>query len=51
MSEKWTPTSWRGKPVAQVPVYPNEAALVAVERLLSLFPPRSARETKVAAQA
>ena len=39
MSEKWTPASWRGKPVAQVPAYPDAAALAAVERDLSLFPP------------
>ena len=39
MSERWTPSSWRNKPVAQVPFYPDAAALEAVERQLAGFPP------------
>ena len=39
MSERWTPSSWRNKPVAQVPLYPDAAALEAVESQLAGFPP------------
>ncbi|MCA3564781.1 MAG: 3-deoxy-7-phosphoheptulonate synthase class II [Methylocystis sp.] len=39
MSERWTPSSWRNKPVAQVPFYPDAAALDAVESQLAGFPP------------
>src|SRR5688500_19498640 len=39
MSERWTPDSWRGKPIQQVPTYPDAAALESVERQLAGFPP------------
>ncbi len=39
MSSRWTPDSWRQKPIEQVPVYPDEAAHAAVEKELSSFPP------------
>ncbi|MFC0283126.1 class II 3-deoxy-7-phosphoheptulonate synthase [Camelimonas abortus] len=39
MSERWTPASWRQKPVQQMPEYPDAAALAAVEEQLSAFPP------------
>lgn len=39
MSERWTPESWRGKPVQQMPDYPDQAALEAVEQQLAGFPP------------
>ena len=39
MSEKWTPASWRGKPIEQVPVYPDAEALAAVENKLASYPP------------
>jgi 3-deoxy-7-phosphoheptulonate synthase len=39
MSEKWTPTSWRGKPIEQSPVYPDQEALQAVEAKLATYPP------------
>ena len=34
MSERWTPDSWRTRPVLQMPDYPNAncALLVAAER-------------------
>ncbi len=35
----WTPDSWRTKPVRQVPEYPDQKALAAVEDQLALFPP------------
>lgn len=35
----WTPDSWRNKPVLQVPTYPSQAELDAVEARLSSFPP------------
>jgi 3-deoxy-7-phosphoheptulonate synthase len=35
----WTPDSWRTKPVRQVPDYPDQKALAAVEDQLALFPP------------
>ena len=37
--ERWTPGSWRGKPIEQTPVYPDAASLEEVERQLSGFPP------------
>src|SRR5262245_19568542 len=39
MAERWTPHSWRAKPIAQVPDYPDPGALAAVERQLAGFPP------------
>ena len=39
MSERWTPDSWREKPIQQVPTYPDAAALKGVERQLAGFPP------------
>src|SRR6266567_4578515 len=39
MPERWTRDSWRSKPIVQVPEYPDKAALAAVERRLSTFPP------------
>jgi 3-deoxy-7-phosphoheptulonate synthase len=39
MSERWTPSSWRDKPIQQVPVYPDLGALKAVEGQLAGFPP------------
>ena len=39
MSEKWSPTTWRGKPIIQVPAYPDMAALAAIEGRLSTYPP------------
>jgi 3-deoxy-7-phosphoheptulonate synthase len=39
MAEKWTPDSWRGKPIQQMPVYPDAAHLAAVESQLQVFPP------------
>src|ERR1700743_1111969 len=39
MSERWTPESWRSKPVLQVPVYADPKALADVEAQLATFPP------------
>ncbi|MCS7266574.1 MAG: 3-deoxy-7-phosphoheptulonate synthase class II [Geminicoccaceae bacterium] len=39
MSANWAPDSWRSKPAHQMPVYEDEAALAAVERELSTYPP------------
>ena len=39
MAERWSPSSWRSKPIQQVPVYPDEAALAAAEGQLAGFPP------------
>jgi 3-deoxy-7-phosphoheptulonate synthase len=39
MAERWTPDSWRLMPIVQVPDYPDPAALAAVEKQLSTFPP------------
>ena len=39
MSQRWTPESWRGKPVQQMPDYPDQNALAAVEKQLASFPP------------
>jgi 3-deoxy-7-phosphoheptulonate synthase len=35
----WTPASWRNCPIRQVPSYPDEAALAAMEARLTRFPP------------
>lgn len=37
--DRWTPDSWRAKPIEQAPFYPDAAALGDVERQLSGFPP------------
>lgn len=39
MSKKWTPLSWRNKPIRQVPAYPDEDKLHAVETRLAGYPP------------
>ena len=39
MSERWTPESWRARPAQQIPDYPDQAALKAVEQQLAGFPP------------
>ncbi|MGI6245701.1 MAG: class II 3-deoxy-7-phosphoheptulonate synthase [Pseudochelatococcus sp.] len=39
MTERWTPSSWRSKPIQQVPTYPDAEALAAVEKQLASFPP------------
>ena len=35
----WTPTSWRGRPAQQMPVYSDAAALASAEARLRRFPP------------
>jgi 3-deoxy-7-phosphoheptulonate synthase len=37
--ERWTPESWRAKPVLQVPDYPDRRGLEDVEKQLATFPP------------
>jgi len=39
MSKKWSPGSWRGLPIRQVPGYADEAALKRVETTLRNYPP------------
>src|SRR5256885_3872610 len=39
MSMNWTPDSWRAKPAAQIPDYPDLARLAAVEKTLAGYPP------------
>ena len=39
MSAKWTPDSWRGKPIRQAPTYPDPAALDRVTTTLKSYPP------------
>jgi 3-deoxy-7-phosphoheptulonate synthase len=39
MAERWTPDSWRSKPVLQMPTYPDAGALADVEAQLATFPP------------
>src|SRR5471032_3406863 len=39
MPERWTPDSWRKKPIAQVPVYPDAQVLADTEKQLATFPP------------
>ncbi|MBB2970548.1 3-deoxy-7-phosphoheptulonate synthase class II [Mesorhizobium sp. RMAD-H1] len=39
MTKNWTPQSWRGKPIKQVPSYPDAQALAEVESRLRSYPP------------
>ena len=39
MPERWSPDSWRSKPIQQAPAYPDAEALRAVEQQLAGFPP------------
>ena len=39
MPERWTPDSWRAKPIVQVPQYPDAAKLAETESRLATFPP------------
>jgi 3-deoxy-7-phosphoheptulonate synthase len=39
MAERWTPESWRSKPIQQMPEYPDQQALAEVEQQLATFPP------------
>ncbi len=39
MPERWTPESWRAKPIAQLPHYPDAAKLAQTEARLATFPP------------
>ncbi len=39
MQGRWTPDSWRAKPVEQSPVYDDPATLAEVERQLAGYPP------------
>jgi len=39
MAQNWTPSSWRNKPIQQVPEFPDKAALAATEAQLASFPP------------
>ena len=37
--QKWSPNSWRGKPIQQVPAYPDATALAETEKQLATYPP------------
>jgi len=39
MVAKWAPDSWKGKPIRQVPTYPDSERLAEVERMLRTLPP------------
>jgi len=39
VAHSWSPKSWRKLPIRQVPAYPDEAALAAVEARLKTLPP------------
>jgi len=39
MVAKWAPDSWKGKPIRQVPTYPDSERLAEVERTLRTLPP------------
>src|SRR5258705_4266409 len=39
MMQEWSPQSWRGLPIRQVPGYADEAALGRVEETLHRYPP------------
>src|SRR3982750_923483 len=48
----WTPSSWRGRPAQQMPVYPDATTLAGAEARLRRYPPLvfagEARKLKVA---
>ena len=48
---RWSPESWRGKPIEQAPDYPDAAALAEVERQLAGYPPLVFRRRGAQAQA
>ena len=37
--KNWTPSTWRSRPIKQVPEYPDAAALTTVETRLKSYPP------------
>src|SRR5271167_973814 len=39
MAERWTPDSWRKKPIQQVADYPDQQVLADTEKQLATFPP------------
>ena len=39
MASKWTPSSWRDKPILQQPDWPDAAKLAEVEKTLASYPP------------
>jgi len=39
MAQNWTPDSWRGKPILQVPEYPDQEAVEKTEARLATYPP------------
>lgn len=39
MKTEWNPDSWRDKPISQVPLYPDQAALAKVEQQIETWPP------------
>jgi len=39
LAQSWSPSSWRGKPIRQVPDYPDPGALAEVETRLKTHPP------------
>ena len=39
MNKNWSPDSWRGLPIKQVPGYREESALKEVEKTLRNYPP------------
>ena len=38
-ADRWSPQSWRAKPIHQAPAYPDPSALADAERQLATFPP------------
>lgn len=46
MSNEWTPNSWRGKPILQVPEYPDQDKLIETEKTLSGYPPLVLQERR-----
>jgi 3-deoxy-7-phosphoheptulonate synthase len=39
MTANWSPSSWRDKPISQVPAYPDKQVLADVEGRLRTYPP------------
>ena len=39
MAPRWSPDSWRTKPIEQVPLYPDLDELAQVEEQIASFPP------------
>ena len=48
MAERWTPNTWRSKPVKQMPFYADQAKLAAAEEIVTMREKAYTRERQAA---